>query len=91
MNGLTDTGTVGGREGRLGGDMPGLLAGVVHPRPLGLVHAEWRALAHGIGEDVKDQSMEGTFLGVDEMFGMLLRDKDTTHLIPLTTILEDPA
>ncbi|MEX0348132.1 MAG: DUF4444 domain-containing protein [Paracoccaceae bacterium] len=55
------------------------------------VHAEWRALAHGIGEDVKDQSMEGTFLGVDEMFGMLLRDKDTTHLIPLTTILEDPA
>ncbi|WP_372572048.1 biotin/lipoate--protein ligase family protein [Ruegeria jejuensis] len=55
------------------------------------VHSEWRGLAHGIGEDVQNQSLTGTFLGVDELFGMLLRDADTTHLIPLTTVLEDPA
>ncbi|MFA3916561.1 biotin/lipoate--protein ligase family protein [Ruegeria hyattellae] len=54
------------------------------------VHSEWRGLALGIGEDVRNQSLTGTFLGVDEAFGMLLRDDDTTHLIPLTTVLEDP-
>lgn len=52
------------------------------------LHAEWRGLAHGIGEDVGIQSLTGTFLGIDEDFGMLLRDADTTHLIPLTTLLE---
>lgn len=52
------------------------------------LHAEWRGLAHGIGEDVQNQSLSGTFLGVDEDFGMLLRDADTTHLIPLTRLLE---
>lgn len=52
------------------------------------LHAEWRGLAHGIGEDVIQNNLEGTFLGVDERFGMLLRDSETTHLIPLTTLLE---
>ncbi|MCL6282638.1 DUF4444 domain-containing protein [Ruegeria sp. 2012CJ41-6] len=55
------------------------------------VHAEWRGLALGIGEDVRNRSLTGTFRGVDEAFGMLLRDDDTTHLIPLTTVLEGPA
>jgi len=54
------------------------------------VHAEWRGLAHGIGGDVTRAGLTGTFLGVDERFGMLLRDRDTTHLIPLTTLLETP-
>ncbi len=54
------------------------------------VHAEWRGLAHGIGEDVTQNEQSGTFLGVDEQFGMLLRDAETTHLIPLTTLLETP-
>lgn len=53
------------------------------------LHAEWRGLAHGIGEAVEQNGQAGTFLGVDEAFGMLLRDADTTHLIPLTTLLED--
>lgn len=53
------------------------------------LHAEWRGLAHGLGEDVTLQGRSGTFLGVDERFGMLLRDAGTTHLIPLTTLLED--
>ncbi|MCV6594938.1 MAG: DUF4444 domain-containing protein [Silicimonas sp.] len=56
-------------------------------RPL---HGEWRGLAHGIGEEVTQGRHSGTFLGVDEDFGMLLRDADgTTHAIPLTTLLED--
>jgi biotin-(acetyl-CoA carboxylase) ligase len=49
---------------------------------------EWRGLAHGIGEDTVRGSLTGTFLGVDEAFGMLLRDATTTHLIPLTSLLE---
>ncbi|WP_299044729.1 biotin/lipoate--protein ligase family protein [uncultured Tateyamaria sp.] len=53
------------------------------------LHTEWRGLAHGVGEDVQNQSLTGAFLGVDEDFGMLLRDDKTTHLIPLTTVLED--
>ena len=54
------------------------------------VHAEWRGLAHGIGEETTQGELHGTFLGVDEQFGMLLRDTKTTHLIPLTTLLETP-
>ena len=54
------------------------------------LHTEWRGLAHGIGEDTVQAGMPGTFLGIDQDFGMLLRDKETTHLIPLTTLLETP-
>ncbi len=53
------------------------------------LHAEWRGLAQNMGEDITQGGLHGTFLGVDETFGMLLRDTDTTHLIPLTTLLED--
>jgi BirA family transcriptional regulator, biotin operon repressor / biotin---[acetyl-CoA-carboxylase] ligase len=52
------------------------------------LHAEWRGLAHGLGEGGTWYGATGTFLGVDEDFGMLLRDPETTHLIPLTTRLE---
>lgn len=56
-------------------------------RPL---HGEWRGMAHGIGEPIKMRGREGTYLGVDERFGMLLRDgAGETHLIPLTEVLED--
>ncbi len=51
------------------------------------VHESWRGLAHGLGEDTTRGSLSGTFLGVDEEFSMLLRDDDTTHLIPLTSLL----
>lgn len=50
---------------------------------------EWRGLAHGLGEDVEQQELCGTFMGVDEDFGMLLRLEDETRLIPLTEILEN--
>ncbi|MGR3502521.1 DUF4444 domain-containing protein [Pseudaestuariivita sp.] len=52
------------------------------------LHAEWRGLAHGMGEDVALNGHAGTFLGVDERFGMLIRDETTTHLVPLTTLVE---
>jgi|28_taG_2_1085356.scaffolds.fasta_scaffold00085_21 biotin-(acetyl-CoA carboxylase) ligase len=54
------------------------------------LHADWRELAHGIGEPVQEGGFSGTFLGIDEAFGMLLRDDETTHLIPLTELLETP-
>lgn len=53
------------------------------------LHNEWRGLAHNIGEDTTQGGHSGTFLGVDEDFGMLLRAPDETHLIPLTDLLED--
>lgn len=52
------------------------------------LHAEWRGLAYGMGEDIRQNGLSGVFLGVDERFDMLLRDATTTHLIPLTTLLE---
>ena len=54
-------------------------------RPL---HEEWRGLAHGLNQPVRHGDLSGTFIGVDEAFGMLLRDDRTTHLVPLTTLLE---
>jgi biotin-(acetyl-CoA carboxylase) ligase len=55
------------------------------PRAL---HAEWRGLAWRMGEEVTQSGHTGTFQGVDDRFGMLLRVEDTTHLIPLTALLE---
>jgi biotin-(acetyl-CoA carboxylase) ligase len=51
------------------------------------LHKDWRALAHGVGEPTHMKGRSGTYLGVDERFGMLLRDEETTHLIPLTQLL----
>lgn len=53
------------------------------------VHGEWRGLVHGMGEETVQDGQTGSFLGVDERFGMLLRHGNDTTLIPLTTLLED--
>ena len=55
------------------------------------LHREWRGLARNIGEDVTIRGQTGTFLGVDERFGLLLREGETTSLIPMTTLLENAA
>ena len=55
----------------------------------GPLHKEWRGLARNIGETVQIQGKAGTFVGVDERFGLLLRDGETTTLIPTTTLLEN--
>jgi biotin-(acetyl-CoA carboxylase) ligase len=56
------------------------------------LHREWRGLARNVGEDVdfvlKGKRQNGTFVGVDENFGMLLRTDDQTSLIPLSRVLE---
>jgi biotin-(acetyl-CoA carboxylase) ligase len=54
------------------------------------VHSEWRGLAHGIGESLTRGGVTGTFVGVDERFGLLFRVGDETRLIPLTEVLEGP-
>ncbi len=54
------------------------------------LHAEWRGIAQGLGEAIQFGGKSGTFLGIDEDFGMLLRDGDETHLFPLTTLLQSP-
>jgi biotin-(acetyl-CoA carboxylase) ligase len=55
------------------------------PRP---VHSDWRGLAQNLGEEIDFGGETGTFVGVDEQFGMLLRTGDETKLIPLSTQLE---
>lgn len=52
------------------------------------IHNEWVGLVHGIGSQVQMAGVNGTFIGVDEQFGMLLKQDDDTRLLPLTTLLE---
>jgi hypothetical protein len=42
-----------------------------------------------MGEDIDIDGKTGTFLGVDENFGLLLRTGSETTLIPLTQLLKD--
>ena len=55
------------------------------------LHVEWRSMAHGLGEDVvldvSGTERKGTFLGIDERFGMLLREGGTTRLLPLSSLV----
>ncbi len=52
------------------------------------LHGEWRGLAHGLGEEVTVDGRTGLFVGTDERFGMLLREGNTTSLLPLSGLLE---
>ena len=53
------------------------------------LHREWRSLAWALGEPVSVQGETGAFLGIDEAFGLLLREGGETRLIPLTRLLEE--
>ena len=53
------------------------------------VHTEWMGLLHGAGDPIEMFDVSGTFLGVDDQFGMLIRDEETTHLIPMSRVLEE--
>ncbi|WP_298837062.1 biotin/lipoate--protein ligase family protein [uncultured Roseobacter sp.] len=55
-------------------------------RPL---HREWEGLAHGLKEQATLAGHTGTFIGVDETFGMLLQHDGETRIIPLTDLLQD--
>ncbi|MDE0303617.1 MAG: DUF4444 domain-containing protein [Albidovulum sp.] len=56
------------------------------------VHAEWRGLARGLGEDIAmewhGEHLEGKFLGVDEQFNMILRTGARTRLLKLCGALK---
>ena len=51
------------------------------------LHAAWRARAWGMGEELPEG---GTFVGIDEWGGQLVRGPDGTGLRPLTRLLEAP-
>ena len=57
------------------------------------LHGEWRGLVEEIGQEVtrnwQGKALSGTFLGVDENFGMLIRAGGESHLIPLSSLLEN--
>lgn len=59
------------------------------------LNEHWRGIAHGVGEDVAfalhGTGYRGTFLGVDEFFGMILRDGVATQIVPLIACLEGGA
>jgi len=55
------------------------------------LHEMWRGVAKGIGENVElniPDAPDGTFVGVDEHFGMLLKTGTETRLIPLSHVLK---
>ncbi|MBT8409260.1 MAG: DUF4444 domain-containing protein [Alphaproteobacteria bacterium] len=53
------------------------------------LHREWEGLVPSIGEEITLPQGTGTFLGVDERFGLLLRTGGGTDLVPLTALLEE--
>ncbi len=55
------------------------------------LHEMWRGLAKNIGGEVElniPDALSGTFVGVDEQFGMLLKTGAETRLIPLSHVLK---
>lgn len=56
------------------------------------LHADWRSRAFSMGDeitvDIKGEPHTGTYVGIDEKGGLLLRVGDETTLYPLTTMLE---
>ena len=56
------------------------------------LHADWRARARGIGEEIVEpfapEPGRGVFMGIDETGNMLLRQDSTTRLVPLSGLLE---
>lgn len=57
------------------------------------LHAEWQGLGKYVGEEIEftllNNKYSGTFMGVDEHFGMLLRTDEGTTLLPLSMLLEN--
>lgn len=54
------------------------------------LHRDYAALVEGIGETVTLGGQSGTFLGLDEDLGMILRTGTGTRIVPLTALLEAP-
>lgn len=56
------------------------------------LHADWRSRAYSLGKEItvtlQGEDHSGTFVGLDEKGGLLLRVGDKTTLHPLTKMLE---
>jgi biotin-(acetyl-CoA carboxylase) ligase len=56
------------------------------------LHAAWRERAWEMGGELPpDRYGGGTFMGLDELGGMLVKSGNTTEIHPLTTMLEAPS
>lgn len=55
------------------------------------LHREWSGLAHGLDGDVTIAGQTGSYIGLDENLGLLLKVDGETVLIPLTDNLMRPA
>jgi biotin-(acetyl-CoA carboxylase) ligase len=51
------------------------------------IHKEWIGVVYGLNET----SEAGTFTGVDENFGMILKTDGVTKIVPLTEALTEPS
>lgn len=47
------------------------------------VHDEWTGLVHGVSQQIDIDGSSGTFLGVDENFGLLLQQDDQTQIMSM--------
>jgi len=54
------------------------------------LHREWQGLAHGLEGEVTFAGQAGTFIGLDDRLGLLLKAGDKTMLVPLTETLTRP-
>jgi BirA family biotin operon repressor/biotin-[acetyl-CoA-carboxylase] ligase len=55
------------------------------------LHAEWSGLAHALKGEMTVAGQTGTYIGLDENLGLLLKIDQETVLIPLTATLTRPA
>ncbi|MGZ2257303.1 DUF4444 domain-containing protein [Roseobacter sp. A03A-229] len=53
------------------------------------LHTEWTGLAHGIGDPITLDGLNGTFRGLDEDFGLVLQQESGAQIIPLSRNLKD--
>nr|WP_309503318.1 DUF4444 domain-containing protein [uncultured Roseovarius sp.] len=55
------------------------------------LHANWLGVAHERDKEISVAGHHGTFTGLDENLGLLLKTADGSRLIPLTDLLTEPA
>jgi biotin-(acetyl-CoA carboxylase) ligase len=54
------------------------------------LHREWSGLAHGLGGEIMFKGQTGTYTGLDEDLGLLLKIADKIQMVPLTQTLTRP-
>lgn len=98
--GLTPDDTALYAEGCAGVDAVALLEAWVRHTLVGIniwadagtaqLHREWSGLAHGLDGMITAGGRTGSYTGLDENLGLLLKTNDTITLVPLTVHLTRP-